>query len=254
MVRLSVVIITLNEERNIERCLQSVKTVADEIVVADSFSTDQTKEICLSHGVTFFENEWMGYAAHKNFAHQRCSNDWILSLDADEALSKELSDSILEIKNGTTPRFCKFNRLTNYCGHWIRHGDWYPDRKLRIYDRRNSRWEGIIHEQLVFPPEEKIILLNGDCFHYSYYSISDHVRQMEKFTTLVANQAFEKRKRGPVVMVLLAPLYKFCKSYFFRLGFLDGYFGFVISMISAQATFLKYIKLRELCSNRQKTS
>lgn len=254
MVRLSVVIITLNEERNIERCLQSVKTVADEIVVADSFSTDRTKEICLTHRVTFLENKWMGYAVQKNFAHQQCSNDWVLSLDADEALSKELSDSILEIKNGAAIPFCKFNRLTNYCGQWIRHGDWYPDRKIRIYDRRKSCWEGTIHEQLVFPVEDKIILLKGDCFHYSYYSISDHVRQMEKFTTLVANQAFEKRKRGNVFMVLLAPLYKFCKSYFIRLGFLDGYFGFVISRISAQATFLKYIKLRELYSNRKKTS
>lgn len=246
MIRLSVVIITLNEERNIERCLLSVKTVADEIVVADSFSTDRTKEICLLHGVTFFENEWKGYAAQKNFAHQKCSNDYVLSLDADEALSEELCDSILEIKNGTSTRLCRFNRLTNYCGQWIRHGDWYPDRKLRMYDKRNAYWEGTIHEQLMYPAEEKITLLNGDCFHYSYYSISDHVKQVEKFTTLAARQDFEKRKRSNIFLVLLAPLYKFCKSYFFRLGFLDGYFGFVISRISAQATFLKYIKLREL--------
>ena len=254
MIRLSVVIITLNEERNIERCLQSVKTVADEIVVADSFSTDRTKEICYAHGVSFFEKEWMGYSAQKNFAHQQCSNNWVLSLDADEELSIELSDSIAEIKKGTVLPLCKFNRLTNYCGQWIRHGDWYPDRKLRMYDRRNSYWEGIVHEQLVFPPEEKIILLKGDCFHYSYYSINEHIKQMEKFTTLMAGQAFEKGKRSPAFLILFAPLYKFCKSYFFRLGFLDGYFGYLISRISAQATFLKYIKLRELYSNRKKTS
>lgn len=254
MNRLSVVIITFNEERNIERCLHSVKAVADEIVVADSFSTDRTKEICLRHGATFFENKWMGYAAQKNFAHQKSSNDLILSIDADEALSGELADSILKIKRDDPFHLYKFNRLTNYCGQWIRHGDWYPDRKLRIYDRRKASWEGSIHEQLMYPPSEKIILLQGDCFHYSYYSISDHVRQVEKFTTLAATQAFEKRKRCNWFLVLFAPFFKFFKGYFFKMGFLDGYFGFVISRISAHATFLKYIKLRELTKKSGESS
>ena len=253
MNRLSVVIITFNEEHNIERCLHSIKAVADEIVVADSFSTDRTKEICLRNGVTFFENKWMGYAAQKNFAHEQCSNDFILSLDADEALSGELSDSILKIKSDNPFHLYKFNRLTNYCGQWVRHGDWYPDRKLRIYDRRKVSWEGNIHEQLIYPHSEKIVLLKGDCFHYSYYSISDHVRQVEKFTTLAARQDYEKSKRCNWFLILFAPWFKFVKGYFFKMGFLDGYVGYIISRISAHATFLKYIKLRELTKNSGKT-
>src|SRR5438270_7614636 len=130
MIRLSVIIITYNEERNIERCIDSVKEVADEIIVVDSFSTDRTKEICLSKGIRFISHEWIGYAAQKNFAHQQSTNDYILSLDADEALSAELSGSITKIKNEARFHLYKFKRLTNYCGQWIRHGDWYPDIKL----------------------------------------------------------------------------------------------------------------------------
>src|SRR5690349_7254112 len=124
MGKLTVTIITLNEERNIARCLDSVKEVADEIIVIDSFSTDRTKEICLSYGAKFIENIWPGYAAQKNFAHKQASNDLILSLDADEALSLELADSIKKIKGTSENNLYMFRRLTNYCGQWIRHCGW----------------------------------------------------------------------------------------------------------------------------------
>jgi glycosyltransferase involved in cell wall biosynthesis len=249
MSKLSVIIITLNEERNIARCLESIKEVADEVVVVDSFSTDRTKEICLSYGVKFFENKWQGYAAQKNFAQQQTTHDYILSLDADEALSKELAESIKKTKGYSEVNFYMFKRITNYCGKWIHYCGWYPDKKLRLYDKNISRWEGNIHELLIYPLSKKTFMLKGDCLHYSFYSISEHIKQSDNFTTLGAREAFEKGRRSNIFMILFAPVFKFLQSYFLLLGFLDGYYGFLVCRISAHATFLKYVKLRELWKN-----
>lgn len=246
MPQLSVVIITFNEERNIDRCIESVKEVADEIVVVDSFSTDKTPEICRQHGVKFIQHVWQGYSQTKNYANSLAENDWILSLDADEALSKELIDSIKKVKGGTEKTFCSFNRLTNYCGKWIRHGGWYPDKKIRIFDRTIARWEGQIHEKLVFPDSVKVKQLKGDCFHYSYYSIEEHKRQTEKFSTLSAKDLFEKGKRISQPMIYLKTGAKFIGDFILKLGFLDGYKGFIVSKISASAVLLKYSKLKAL--------
>ncbi len=243
MTPLSVIIITLNEERNIGRCIESLLPVADEIIVVDSFSTDKTKEICLSHGVRYMENPWKGYSAQKNFAQKMASHDFILSLDADEALSKELSASILRIKNESIGLY-SFNRLTNYCGKWIRHGGWYPDIKIRLYDRRECEWEGNIHERLKIAAGQKPVLLEGECFHYTFYSVSEHLAQVNKFTTLMADEAYEKGERSSWFYILFSPVVKFVRDFIFRLGFMDGYEGFLVSRISAYATFLKYVKLR----------
>ena len=245
MIPLSAIIITLNEERNIERCIQSLKGVADEILVVDSFSSDRTKEICLNAGIRFLENKWCGYADQKNFAQEKASYDFILSLDADEALSPELSQSINSVKNSATPDIYSFNRLTNYCGKWIRHGGWYPDIKIRLYDRRKCRWTGTIHERLNYPAKEKVIHLAGDCYHYTFYTISEHQRQVDKFTSLMAEEEFANGRRAYWFNILLNPVVKFVRDYFFRAGFLDGYEGFIISRISAYATFLKYAKLKK---------
>jgi glycosyltransferase involved in cell wall biosynthesis len=246
MAKLSVTIITLNEERNIARCLESLKDVADEIVVVDSFSSDRTKEICLFHGVKFIENKWPGYAKQKNFAHQNVSNDLVLSLDADESLSPELYASIKEMKKDPADNLYMFRRLTNYCGKWIRHCGWYPDKKLRIYNRNECHWEGNVHEELIYPEGKKIVLLDGDCRHYSFYSISEHRKQSDNFTTLAAQKAFEKGERSNLFLILFAPVFKFVQSYFIKLGILDGYYGFIVCRISAHATFMKYVKLRRL--------
>jgi len=246
MYKLSVIIITLNEERNISRCLNSVKDIADELVVIDSFSSDTTKEICLSKGVKFVENKWPGYAAQKNFAQLQASNDMILSLDADESLSKELSDSIKKAKEDSDNNLYMFRRLTNYCGKWIHHCGWYPDKKIRMYDRRICHWEGNVHEQLIYPSSKKVILLEGDCLHYSFYTISEHIKQADNFTNLAAKEAFEKGQHSSFFLIIFAPVFKFLQSFILRLGFLDGYYGWVICRISADATFLKYIKLKEL--------
>jgi len=245
VIPLSAIIITLNEERNIGRCIESLQTVADEILVVDSFSTDRTKEICTSHGIRFHQNEWKGYSAQKNFAQGLASNDFIISLDADEALSDELAESIRRVKNQKDIRIYSFNRLTNYCGKWIRHGGWYPDIKIRMYDRRKCKWEGSIHEKLLYPQGEEVILLKGDCHHYTFYTVQDHLKQVEKFTTLMAEEEFAKGRRAGWLRISFGPVVKFIRDYLIRGGFMDGKEGFLISRISAYATYLKYSKLRK---------
>ena len=251
---ISVVIITHNEERNILRCLNSVQDVADEIVVVESGSTDNTEKICKEFGVKFVHQDWLGYAGQKNYANSLASNDWILSIDADEELSDELKHSILKYKNQHIPHIMVFsmNRLTNYCGHWIHHCGWYPDRKIRLWNRRVGQWQGEIHETIEFSEETKEKVLQGDLNHYSYYSIEDHIRQADKFTTITAMEAFKKGKRCNSIWKLrIKTGWKFIHDYFFALGFLDGYYGYIVCKISAFATFMKYSKLHELTKGKK---
>ncbi|MPN48997.1 hypothetical protein SDC9_196610 [bioreactor metagenome] len=142
------------------------------------------------------------------------------------------------------------NRLTNYCGKWIRHCGWYPDNKIRIFNRTNAYWEKIeIHEEINFTSKVPIKQLNGDILHYSYYSIQDHIKQADKFTDLTAKVAFEKHKTSSIFNIFFNPKWKFFNSYILHLGFLDGYYGYIVCKISAHATLLKYIKLRQLINN-----
>jgi len=246
MPQLSVVIITYNEEKNIERLLQSVQGIADDIVVLDSFSTDKTAEICGRYNVNFIQRKWEGYAATKNFANMQAKNDWILSLDADEALSEELKKSIAGIKKQEKIVTASFNRLTNYCGKWIRHCGWYPDVKVRLFDKKITKWEGLIHEQLVMESNQEILHLKGDCLHYSYYTVEQHYAQTEKFTTLSANDLYAKNKKANYIKIYISPIVKFLQMYFLKLGILDGYYGFMVCKISAYSTYLKYSKLLKL--------
>ena len=245
MRKFTVTIITKNEEQNIARCLESVKEVADEIVVVDSGSTDKTEAICKSFNANFVFRMWEGYSTARNHAAALATNDWILSLDADEALSEELKKSILQQKQSGNLSTCSFKRLTNYCGKWIHHCGWYPDVKVRMYDRTVLKWSGMIHEELL-PKPETVVLLQGDLLHFSYYTISEHIQQADRFTTLTATAAYEKGNRSNVLKIIFSPVVKFIKSYFFQLGCLDGFYGFVVCKISAQATFYKYVKLRML--------
>jgi glycosyltransferase involved in cell wall biosynthesis len=247
MTKLSVVIITLNEERNIERCIRSVEGLTDDIVVVDSGSTDLTESICKSLGVNFHTHKWLGYAETKNYANSLAQNRLILSLDADEALSDELKESIKKVLANQKSQAYSMNRLTNYCGKWIKHGGWYPDRKIRLFNYDEGLWGGtLIHEAIKLKNGSPVEQLKGDILHYSYHTISDHVAQANRFTDLTALKAFEENKKGSLIKIIFSPIVKFKKDYIFRAGFLDGYFGFVISVISAFATFMKYVKLRQL--------
>lgn len=246
---LSAVIITLNEERNIGRCLESIKDVVDEIIVVDSFSTDKTEEICLSYGAKVFKQQWLGFAGQKNFANRLASNEWILSIDADEALSEELKQSIIQLKKREPYRHEVFfvNRLTNYCGHWIHHSGWYPDRKPRLFHRWNSKWGGsAVHETLDFCGPYEDTLLEGDLLHYSYYTVDEHRERAKKYATLYAEEASKKGRRVALPMIWLKAGWRFFHDYFFRCAFLDGCDGYTICKIQASMTYQKYIILREL--------
>jgi len=247
MEKLSVVIITFNEEKNIERCLKSVQSIADEIVVLDSFSTDKTKEICESFGVRFSAHKFDGHIQQKNRALALASNEWVLSLDADEAPDEELLNSIKQALKNPTSEAYYFNRLTNYLGKWIRHSGWYPDQKLRLLKKSKGKWAGINpHDKIEMLDGIKPQYLKGELLHYSYYSIEQHIDQINKFTTIGAFEAHKKGRKSNMAIASIKSFWKFVRDYFFKLGILDGYYGFVICSLSAWATFNKYLKLREL--------
>jgi glycosyltransferase involved in cell wall biosynthesis len=245
-VPLSVVVITFNEAANIARCLQALGNVADDVLVVDSFSTDNTVEICRQHGARVIQHAFAGYVEQKNYATAQAQFDHVLQLDADEVLTDELRESICAAKANWQHAAYSLARLTNYCGHWVRHGGWYPDRKLRLYDRRLGRWTGLLlHERYEVDAGQTTGQLAGDALHYSYHSIAQHVSQLNKFTSITAR---ERALRGKTSVnafhLLLKPLWKFVHGYVFRLGFLDGFAGLCIAGISAWGVFLKFAKLK----------
>ncbi len=247
MVSLSVVIITYNEERNIERCLKSVQDFADEVVVLDSFSTDRTKEICKKYGVRFYQHKFDGHIQQKNRALSYASFAYVLQLDADEAPDEQLKAEIIRVKQDFKADGYTFNRLTNYCGQWIKHSGWYPDRKLRLFDSSKGKWTGTNpHDRLELKKGSSIKHLKGDLLHYSFYTIEEHIQTIDKFSSIAAQQRFEKGKKPFVLKLIFSPLSKFLSSYIFKGGFWDGYYGWVISINSAHSSFLKQVKLREL--------
>lgn len=252
MIKITVAIITFNEERNIDRCITSVKDIADEILVVDSFSTDKTKEICLSKGVRFVENPFKGHIEQKNFALNLATHDYILSLDADEALSTELINQIKSIKSKFEFDGYEFNRLTNYAGFWVRHCGWYPDTKLRLIKKDSAIWGGTNPHDILIPNSNtQIKKLSGDLLHYSYDSISSHITQTNKFTTIAAKEAYARGIKSSVVKIVTRPILKFLRDYFFKLGILDGRYGFIICYINALSAFLKYSKIYELQNGKE---
>lgn len=247
--KLSAVIITLNEEKNIERCVLSAQKVADEVIVLDSFSTDNTVAICEGLNVKVHQQKWLGYAEQKNLANSYAINDYVLSLDADEALSKELEAEILKLKSNGLQGVYSFNRLTNYCGTWVRHTSWYPDVKIRIFNKNVCEWSGSIHEELVCK-NQRITHIKGDLLHYSFYTRKQHLMQIEKFSSIAANDLHEKGQSIRKVNLYLKVVARFVKNYLLKLGFLDGRAGFDVSRYSAYATYLRYSKLRALNKNK----
>ena len=246
--QISAVIITKNEERNIERCLQSLQGVVDEVIVVDSFSTDNTESICQKYKVKFIKHIFEGHIEQKNYAMQQANLPFVLSLDADEALSDTLRQSIQKVKSEHSQVDAyKFNRLNNYCGKWIKHGGWYPDTKIRLWNKNKGCWGGTNpHDKVVMQKNTKIVHLKGDLLHYTYNSISEHVQQMEKFSTIAAEQLKKNGKKISLPLILLKSNWKFIRDYFFKAGFLDGYYGYIVCKINAMTTFLKYLKLRQL--------
>lgn len=247
MIQLSTVIITYNEEKNIERCIESVQNISDEILVVDSFSTDKTPQICEAKGVRFLQNPFEGHVEQKNFAMQQATYPYILSLDADEALDQKLQAAIAQVKQNWTKDGYSFSRLTNYCGQWIRHGGWYPDEKIRLWERSKGKWGGVNpHDKVILEKGNSTTHLKGDLLHYSFHSIRQHLEVVNKYSEIGAQEAFKKGKKGSLFKILANPSFRFFRGYILQRGFMDGYYGLVIAIISSFATFVKYVKLREL--------
>lgn len=246
MPEISVVIIAYNEEKDLGRCLESVKEVADEIIVVDSFSSDRTVEIAVQHGAKVFTNKFDGHIEQKNFALGLASYPHVLSLDADEELSEDLRLKIKEIKANWKFDAYYFNRLSNFYGKWIYHGDWYPDRKLRLWDKRKGSWGGINpHDKVVMIPGSTKCFVNLDIKHYYYSTIEDHLKNLVEFSTIAANEYYKLGRRARMVTAFVHAWWRFFRAYFLRLGFLDGSKGFIIAVQYSYYTFLKYTKLRQ---------
>ncbi|MFO7789822.1 MAG: glycosyltransferase family 2 protein [Bacteroidales bacterium] len=253
-IKLSVVIITYNEAKNIGRCLKSVRGVADEIVVVDSFSEDETVEIAESYGAKVITHAFEGHIEQKNYANTQASHPHILSLDADEALSPELYKHIAEIKTNWQYDAYSFNRLTNYCGRWIRHCGWYPDIKVRLFDSRCGSWKGINPHDKYVVESGNVKYIKADILHYSYYTVSDHIKQIDYFSGIKAKELFKQNKKCRFIKRYFAASFKFFSMYFIKAGFLDGYEGYMIARLSATSTLLKYYKLNYLHKLQSKRS
>ncbi|MCC9137621.1 glycosyltransferase family 2 protein [Pontibacter silvestris] len=242
-VKLSVAIITYNEESNIERCLKSIENIADDIVVVDSFSTDRTKDICLAYGTRFMENPFQGWIQQKSFALSQTKYEHVMWLDADEALTDELKESVLAVKKNWAADAYVVNRLTNYAGKWIHHSGWYPDKKVRLFDKTKAGWGGQNpHDRVVPVPEAKIKRLSGDVLHYFSYNVKEHLDQINRYTDVFQNESVQKGKKISIFALLVKPPFRFFKTYFIKLGFLDGFEGFFIAVLSSYSVFIKYAK------------
>lgn len=244
MQELSVIIITFNEEKSIATCIESVLEVADEIVILDSYSTDNTIDIARKYGAIVHQQQFQGYGPQKNAALQHSTFDLVLSLDADEVLNTTLASAIIHEKKSASYDAYIMNRCTNYCGKFIRHGSWYPDKKIRLFNKRMAKWTNdIIHEKIQIPNNARIKELKGDILHYSYHSIDEHVAQNNNFSSLSSQSLFTKGYRTNLFKIIVNPAWAFMLSFILRAGFLDGYHGLIVAVNISHLTFLKHTKL-----------
>ncbi|MDH5580990.1 MAG: glycosyltransferase family 2 protein [Bdellovibrionales bacterium] len=238
--KLSAVIITLNEASNIARAIKSVQ-FADEVIVFDSFSTDGTQQIARDYGAKVIEHEFLGYGKQKNLALEHCQGDWILSLDADEEVSKELKESILKAIESSQHQAYIVSRRTQFCGQWIYHGGWYPDKLLRLFKKEHGEWtEPHVHEELLPKKGTSIDELHGHLNHYSFPSVLSQVHTNLKYAPLGAQALWERRGRPSLFPLVIRPIGKFLECFFLKKGFLDGTRGLIIAINAAYSMFLKY--------------
>ncbi len=248
---LSVVIISLNEEDRIEDALKSCSGIADEIVVVDSYSTDNTIKIAETYGAKIFKNKFTDYGSQKNFALDKASFPWVLNLDADERISNTLKLEIQKIKqyknHEIIPDGFLIKRKTAYMGKWITHSGWYPDRKLRLFRKEKSKWQGRIHEALIL--DGKTAKMEGEILHFTYRNITDHIRRLNNYSRMQAEDIVKKGTKMLFLRAVLLPPITFLRFYLWKMGILDGFPGFVIALVSSWATAMKYLKAIELKKN-----
>ena len=250
MQKISAVIITYNEENFIEKCLQSVEGIADEIIVVDSFSTDSTEEICKKYNVRFEKKSFAGFRDQKNYAISLATNKYILAVDADEALSEKLRESIIKLKQNISADGYLFNRLGNFCGQWITHSGWYPDRQLRLFDKDKGSWGQFnVHEKVELVHGSKIKKIKGDLLHWPCSSQTDYHDKIVKYSDIAAFEYHNADKKANIFTPYIHGGWRFILNYFLRLGFLDGQNGFFICSTDSYYSYLKYKKLRKINRN-----
>ncbi len=246
-VKISAAIITYNEERNIARCIESLLPVVDEVLVVDSYSTDKTQYICEQYPVRFIQHTFEGHIQQKNKALELATYDHIISLDADEALDQELQQSILKLKSDFSKDGYYVKRYNNYCGQWINHSDWSKDKKLRVFNKNKALWGGINpHDQIRIEPGSQTEHLKGKILHWVHKTHEEHKQKVHKFSTIAAREYYKLGRASNWLHIIFKPTWIFIRSYFLRMGFLDGKNGLILCTFSARTTYLKYYKLRQL--------
>jgi glycosyltransferase involved in cell wall biosynthesis len=247
MDRISAVLITKDEARNVERCLASLAPVVDEIVVVDGFSTDDTVARCERLGARVVQHGWIGFGPQKNMANGLARHEWILSIDADEALDPFLQRALSEAKARGLHGVYEIARLNWYYGRFVRHGLEHPDRKVRLFPRSKVSWnESLVHEGLRLAEPLPVTRLDGHLLHYTYARIEEHVAKANRYTSLAAEDAFRRGVRPSLAKTFLSPLAVLVKAYLIKAGFLDGLHGLVLAALHANAAFLKQAKLWDL--------
>jgi glycosyltransferase involved in cell wall biosynthesis len=255
-VKISATIITFNEAANIAAACESVAW-ADEIIVVDSESTDDTREIAIKSGARVIDRKWPGFAQQKQFACEQASHQWIFSLDADERVSPELKNAIEQLRHGPESEVAdgyEISRRSFYQGRWIRGGGWYPDRQLRLFKRTAGSWQPrYIHESVTMKPGSRVEKLSGDLLHYSVENAAHHHRMIgERYAPLAAEQMFAEGRRSSPLKIAFAAPSAFISSYFLKAGFLDGLAGLTIASFAAHHAFLKYLMLWEMQQRPEK--
>lgn len=249
--RLSVAMMTYNEEKNLKRTLDAIAKLADEIIIVDSGSKDKTHEIAQEFGAKFFIEEWKGYGKQRNSAIEKCSSKWILNIDADEEVSPELFQIIKEVINSDETdekKVYEINRVSFCFGKKLKHGGWGTSYAIRLFKKGSGYFnDNTVHEEFI--TESKIERIKGDLFHHSYLTLEDYFLRFNRYTTEGALEYYKQGRKSSLFQIVLNPFYKFIRMYIIRLGFLDGVEGFVIAVTSALYSMVKYFKLREIYKN-----
>ncbi|HEX6885576.1 MAG TPA: glycosyltransferase family 2 protein [Planctomycetota bacterium] len=242
---LSCCIIAMDEEERLPACLASV-AFCDEIVVVDSHSTDQTRALAAARGARVIERDWPGHVAQKEFAVRAATHEWVLCVDADERITPALRSEIEALRARGFPGHAgwRFPRLTNYLGTWVRHGTWYPDRQLRLFDRRRGRWGGHDpHDRVELAAGASVGELSGDLEHHPYRTLAEHLATIDQYTTIMARGMLARGRRAGWLDLTLRPWVRFARFYLLKRGFLLGTQGLVLAQLAAHYVRLKYAKL-----------
>ncbi|MGL5963181.1 MAG: glycosyltransferase family 2 protein [Cetobacterium sp.] len=246
---LSVAMMTFNEEKNLDRTLASLRDLADEIIIVDSGSTDDTEKVAKKYGAKFITQKWLGYGKQRNFAIENSKSDWILCIDADEELTKELYQKIKSIiQNSEDKNVYEINRISVCFGKILKHGGWGKSYAVRLFKKDMGKFnDNTVHES--FETQSTLIKIDESLLHHSYLTLEDYFNKFNRYTTEGALDYYRKGKKTNLFQIILNPFYKFIRMYIFRLGFLDGIEGFLIATTSSLYSMVKYFKLREIYKN-----